>query len=133
PPAEASDGLLLLFRARQAALAATPRNGQPLNPVVLPGAALGQKGILVYLLAGTTQPGEMVFGIHHRVLVSEDGTRVVASTPLSKTALVVSDRNLPAGARPEGAYVTHLMTDWPLETHVLVSLMHHNRPIYVGT
>jgi len=133
PPAPASDGVQLLFRARQTALAGVPRNGQPLNPVVLPGEAIGQKGIVVYLLAGTTKQGELVFGLHHRVLVSEDGARVVAAMPLSKTALIVSDRDLPPGAKPEGAYVTHLVTDWPLETHVLVSLMHHNQPIYVAT
>ena len=29
--------------------------------------------------------------------------------------------------------MTQLVTDWPLETHVFVSLLHDRRPIYVGT
>jgi len=133
PPAPASEGTLVLFRARQAALAAVPRNGQPLNTVVLPSQTPGDKRLLVYILAGTTRPGELVFGIHYRVLVADHGTRVVSVTPLSKTALVIRDADLPPGAKPEAAFVTHIVTDWPLETHVLVSLMHRNRRILVGT
>ena len=29
--------------------------------------------------------------------------------------------------------VSHVVTDYPLETHVFVSLLHKNAPIYVAT
>jgi hypothetical protein len=40
-------------------------------------------------LAGTTEPKRVVFGRHYGILVSQDGTRVVRSEPLSKSALVM--------------------------------------------
>jgi hypothetical protein len=133
PPLPAAPEVVLMFHARQAAIAAMPSNGQPINPVVLPGGALGYNGILVYLLAGTKRPGELVFGIHYRALVSKDGSHVIAMMPLSRSALIVRDRDVPAGVTVEGNYVNHVVTDWPLETHVFVSLLHHRRPIFVGT
>jgi hypothetical protein len=133
PPREATPFVARLFHARQAAIDAMPRNGQPINPVVLPGESVGAKGIVVYLLAGTKNSGELVFGLHHRALVSEDGTRVLEMTPLAKTALVVRDRDLPAGATPLSSVVSHLVTDWPLETHVFVSLLNHKREVIVVT
>jgi hypothetical protein len=133
PPLPAAPEVVLMFHARQAAIAAMPSNGQPINPIVLPGGALGYNGILVYLLAGTNRPGEVVFGIHYRALVSKDGSHVIAMMPLSRSALIVRDRDVPAGVTVEGNYVNHVVTDWPLETHVFVSLLHHRRPIFVGT
>jgi hypothetical protein len=77
----------------------------------------------------------MVFGIHYRVLASEDGNTVKQVLPLSKSALVIPPpgENLPPDAVPVAAYVTQITTDWPLETHVFVSLLHKRHPIYVVT
>lgn len=36
------------------------------------------------------------------------------------------------GGTVEAMFVTHLVTDWPLETHVFVSLLTHKQ-VYVGT
>jgi len=120
-----------LFRARQAAMAAVPPGPRPYNPVVLPGEALGRPGtIAVYILAAEEVPGEMVFGVHYRALLSGDGTTVKQMLPLSKSALVIPP---PKHGAPEGALVTQLVTDWPIETHVFISLLHRRIPIYVGT
>jgi len=131
PPTPTSDDTQRMIRARRTALAAIGPIVQPQNPVILPGQAIGKDGILVYLLAGSTRNDVAVFGKHHRVLVSSDGETAVSVEPLSKTVLEV-----PLGSPPGAAvglpYVTHLVTAWPLETHVFVSLLHQT-PIYVGT
>ncbi len=133
-PMPMSDDLRRLIRARRTALAAIAPVAQSQNPVVLPGQAIGQDGILVYLLAGTTRRNVAVFGKHHRVLVSPDGEAAVRVEPLSRTVLEVP-LDVPPEAVPGGGggvFVTHLVTEHPLETHVFASLL-HRMPVYVGT
>ena len=136
PPKVMDELGVRMCRARQAAIDAIPHGRRPINPVVLPGGAVGRpEDIAVYLLAAEQIPGEMVFGIHHRVLVSGDGGTVKQVLPLSKSALVIPppEQNMPKDAVPVAAYVTQIVTDWPLETHVFVSLLHGRQPIYVIT
>ena len=49
----------------------------------------------------------MVFGIHHRVLVSEDGSTVQEALPLSRSALVIPppQQSIPRGAKPVATMV----------------------------
>jgi hypothetical protein len=125
-----------MFRARQTAMRAIPPRDRPWNPVVLPGAAIGRRdGILVYLLAAEQRAGEMVFGIHYRILVSEDGATIKHALPLSKSPIVIRppEEELPPGATPVAVAVSQIVTDWPLETHVFVSLLHKREPVYVVT
>jgi hypothetical protein len=127
PPAAPAPAILTLIRARRTALAALPPTTQPINPVVLPARpALGEDGILVYLLAGTKRAGVAVLGLHHRVLVSPDGERVLRFEPLSKGPLEAPLRSpsVPAGAKPVGLVTSHSVTDYPLETHVFESLLY---------
>lgn len=128
PPKESLPGVALLHRARQTALAAVPRGQRKLNPVIVPGEALGQPGkIIVYVLAAEQIVGEMVFGIHYRVTVSGDGSTVDGVHPLSKSELVVgppSSQGVPSGAKEVEVVVTHHLDDTPNETHVFVSLLH---------
>jgi hypothetical protein len=136
PPKLLDDIGVRMFRARETAIRGVPRGDRPWNPVILPGSAIGRDdGILVYLLAAEERAGEMVFGIHYRVLVSADGKTIKHALPLSKSALVIPPprERLPDGATPAGVVVTQIVTDWPLETHVFVSLLHDRAPIYVGT
>jgi len=51
--------------------------------------------------------------------------------PLSKTMLEQPTTG-PDGSETLGLMVNHILTDWPLETHVFVSLLMHV-PVYVGT
>ncbi len=55
--------------------------------------------------------------------------------PLSKSALVLPPpaENLPRGAVPAASFVTQIVTDWPSEIHVFVSLLHNRVPLYVVT
>lgn len=124
---EPNAGILNLFRARQTALKALQPFHQPINPVVLPAEAVGQKGVLVELLAGTNKPDIVVLGKHYRVIVSEDGRQVQQVMPLSKTMLELKKDN-----NTVALFVTHLVTDYPLETHVFASML-NNIDICVGT
>jgi len=129
-----SDDARRLIRARRSAFAAIGSAAQPQSLAILPGQAIGKDGILVYLLAGTTRRDVVVFGKHHRVLVSPDGETVISVEPLSNSAIEVP-LELPPEAIPEGGggvFVTHLVTESPLETHVFASLL-HRLPVFVGT
>jgi hypothetical protein len=130
PPKLASRGFVHMAKARQAAIAALPYP-QPINPLILPAELLGEKGMMVYLIAGTTKPDLAVFGRHYRVLIPEQGGPPSYVMPLSKSILELPTKS-PDGGDIEGLLVTHILTDWPLETHVFVSLLTHKR-VYVGT
>ena len=131
PPKRAPESFAHMARARQAAVAALGSNPQPINPLVLPAELLGEKGMMVYLIAGTTKPNVAVFGRHYRVLIPEAGGPPSYVMPLSKSILELPTK-APNGSTVEGLLVTHLLTDWPLETHVFVSLLTH-KTVYVGT
>ncbi len=126
PPRKLSGSELALFRSIRTAVESVPdRPNQPVNPVVLPGELLGEKGSAVYLLAATNKAGVVVFGKHYRVYVSDDGLKATRIEPLSKS--VIEIESPPArsdGAIPAGMYITHLLGDYPLETHVFTSLLH---------
>jgi hypothetical protein len=122
PPKPVGELELALFKARQSAIKAVPHITQPLNPVVLPADVIGESGFLVYLLASTTKPGVLVFGKHYRVLISADGREVKRFEPLSNSALEMPPPN--QGGQPVAAYVTHVLGEWPLETHVFINLLH---------
>ncbi|MCE5243162.1 MAG: hypothetical protein LLF99_08190 [Desulfobacteraceae bacterium] len=133
PPRKPADGELLLHRAIRRAVEAIPdRPDQPVTPVVLPGVVLGEDGLLVYLLAGSSRDNVAVFGKHYRVLVSLDGQRAVKVEPLSGDVLE-TELGAPQqdGTRPF-LYVTHLLGDYPLETHVFLNRLHRT-DLYVLT
>jgi len=130
PPAPPSGEERVLIRGRQAALAALEERIQPINPVVLPGSLIGEDGILVYLLA-STQENRAVFDKHYRVLVSADGRTVKRFEPLSKTAMELPMEPPEKGERV-GLFVSHLLSDSPIETHVFTSML-HRLPVVVDT
>lgn len=133
PPERPVEPLLALIRARTAALKAAGPFTQSINPVVLPAGGYGESGdIMVELLAGTKKANTVVLGKHFRVLVSPDGSRVKSVTPLSKGQLELAAESPKPGATLSGLYVTHIVTDYPLETHVFAS-MSSGFPLYVGT
>jgi hypothetical protein len=131
PPKPALSSFAWMAKARQAAIEALPATPQPLNPVILPAALLGETGAMVYLIAGTAKPNTAVFGQHFRVRFAEGSCTPSYVMPLSKTILEVPI-NPPNGGDAEALIVTHLVTEWPLETHVFVSLL-TRKPVYVGT
>ena len=119
-----------MFRARQTALAAlTSPCSERYNTVVLPSSPANEDRWLVYLLAATTRPGEIVVGGHFRVLVSTDGRSVREYEPLTKSCLTLPP---PSEQDAVAAVVSHVLTNTPIETHVFLSLS-HEKPLYVVT
>ena len=131
PPKDATPEFTALVTARQRAIAAMPRNGQPINPILVPGEANGEHGILVYLLAGTKKPNVAVFGKHYRALVPLDGPGVTYMMPLSQSVLELPVR-APGQVKTVGLFIKHVVTDYPLETHVFTGPL-HKTPLYVVT
>jgi len=133
PPGKPPESHLQMHRAVRTSIEAIPdRPNQSVNPVVMPGEVIGEPGILVYLLAGTNKDNVVVFGKHYRVLVSRDGQRAIRVEPLTKTALEIQSRPLEQeGSKPAGLFVSHVLGDYPLETHMFISLLHHT-DVYVA-
>lgn len=131
PPKPASAKFVELVHARQVAIEAWPKSTQPVNPVLIPGSARGENGVLVYLLAGTTQPNVAVLGQHFLALVPQGATSVSYMKPLSKSIIEIPTVT-PKGEKSAALVVTHLVTDYPLETHVFASML-ADVPIVVVT
>jgi hypothetical protein len=118
-------------RARQTAMAALPQIDRSKYRFEVVSNPSGP-GFLVYALAYSKDPDEVVLGIHYRIAVAEDGTKVQSIDPLSRSALVVSkSKGIPKGATPGPFWATSLITPTPLEIYVYLSLLHHT-PIFVG-
>ncbi len=130
PPAAPDARMEAFIRGRQLALALpSVAKDRRWNPVVLPAEVVGHKGLLVYLLQAPAER-ELVMGIHRRVLVSDDGRRVLADQPLSKSELRIP---LEAdGEKIAAAWSTHAQSDTPTEIHVMLSRQ-HDRPLFIAT
>ena len=86
---------------------------------------------LVYALAYSKNPDDVVLGIHYRVSVTHDAKKVKSVEPLSRSALIVKkSAGVPPGAAPVGVWGINLVSPTPLETHVYLSLLHHT-PIFL--
>jgi hypothetical protein len=120
-----------MFLARQTALSA-PRMpySEAYNTVVLPHKGK-EGGWAVYLLAATKEAGKVVVGGHVRVRVGDTGLEILDDQQLSKACLTL-DLPSPAAGKPVGLFVTHVLDDHPIETHVFLSLL-HGLPLYVIT
>jgi hypothetical protein len=121
------------FLARQTAIAAVPkRYTKQINAEVLDDPA--GKGFLVYVLSSTDEPNKMVVGGHYRVTVSADGKKAEVIDALSRSLLIlpVNPPDVPEGSKTVAAYMTHIVSATPVETHVFVSLL-HRQTFYVAT
>ena len=121
-----SEAALAQLRARHLAMEQVRDEcSERYNTIVLQRSP--DANFLVYALAATSDPDQIVIGGHYRVTISPDGRKVVKTDKLYSTCL-----NLPAkndnGAVP---YLTHLVSARPLETHAYMSLL-YQRPFYVG-
>ena len=122
---------LAQFKARELAL----RNlGRPCseryNVVIL--REPGSDRWLVWMLAASRMPNIIQVGGHYRFTISADGERVMSRDALSMSCFAIDRNQVPAGARAEWLWVTHVVSDMPVETHVFLSLLHHV-PFLIGT
>jgi hypothetical protein len=86
-----------------------------------------KSGYLVYALATSKDPDDVVFGIHYRVTISADGNKPERVEGLSRTRLVVNKSQTSVAV-----WANQLLGTKPLETHVYLSLL-HSTPLYIRT
>jgi hypothetical protein len=124
PPRELHGAALTMFLARQAAFAAMPSAcSERYNTIVLPGKIVKRDGWLVYLLAATTEQGQVLVGGHFRADVSAEGRTVRSIEPLANTCLTLD--LMDTDSEPVAAlFMTQVLTDTPIETHVFLNLLH---------
>ena len=128
---EASSEEMAMFKARQLALQNIPRRcSRRYNAVVV--SDVDGDGYLVYTLAATTDPNLILLGGHYRFTISQDASTIEKIDALFKSCMAMDKRKIPNDAKSAGMYITHLVSDTPVETHVFLSLL-HKLPIYVGT
>ncbi|MGY2732510.1 hypothetical protein [Sphingomonas sp. UYP23] len=134
-PVALSANQAILARARDVASARAveraykPCTPFPFNTVVLPSRNGGP--IAVYLLSAMPDAATYPMGGNYRVIMASDGT-VVASRPYSVSCLNVPVPKLPAGAKPVGIVVNHLLDPVPTEIHVFASYS-LRMPVFVAT
>ena len=139
-------GMLPMIKARQNAINAVSNElVQRPNPVVL-GLA---NGIVVYLLSGTTRPNLAILGKHYRMEFSADGEELRSTLMMSERVngfttdegvknltqiepLTQDALEMPYNNKTMVLTVTHVVTEYPLESHVFANLL-YGVPIYVVT
>ena len=120
-----------MFLSRQVALSALRSAcSDAYNTIVLPYEG-PEATWAVYLLAATQDAGKVIVGGHVRVLVRDDGLDVVDYQQLSKACLTLDKPSGETG-EPVAFVVTHFLDDYPIETHVFLSLFHELK-FYVMT
>lgn len=95
-----------------------PCTPSPFNTVVVPSRRGGP--VSVYLLSAQQEARTYPMGGHYAVVVAPDGT-VVASRPYSVSCLNLTVPKLPAGAKPAGFMINHILDPAPTEIHVFAS------------
>ena len=109
-------------RAKRAGMAALPQvEKQGYRFVVLNDPE--RKGYLVYALATSRNPSDVVVGLHYRVSVSA-AAKVERVDPLARSGLIIPANAVPAGSRAVGFYCTCMVSNQPVETLVYLTLAH---------
>lgn len=135
-----------MIKARQSAINSVSKElvQQP-NPIVLKLA----NGIIVYLLSGTTKPNLAILGKHYRLEFSPDGEELKSTLMMSERVngfttdegvenlkqiepLAEDALEMPYNDKTMVLTVTHIVTEYPLESHVFANLL-YGVPIYVVT
>ncbi len=117
-------------RAKRAAVAALPELEKQGYRFVVLNDPEG-KGYLVYALATSRNPSDVVVGLHYRVSVSESA-KVERVDPLARSELVIPANAVPPGTRAVGFHCTCLVSTQPVETLVYLTLL-HRKQCAVGT
>ena len=123
----------ILYRARQQGIQSISEMCSPgYNTVVLPDP--DGDGFLVYALAGTTNSNVIPIGGHYRFTVSSDGSHVEQTDRLSASCFTLPKRSpdLSEGCELAAYYMTHVVSDTPVETHVFLQLQ-LGKPFFVLT
>lgn len=118
---------------RQAAEDLASRCDGRYNTLAVPDPEGG--GIVVYGIAASADPAKVMVGGHVRFRFSADGRTLRAAEPLSTSCAVTTREELGKAAASdgrEGLAIRNVLSDTPLESHVLLSLL-YDLPLYVVT
>lgn len=117
PPQPLGEALLAQYNvrmlAREAKIAACSK---AYNVIVLPADEGSEGAWHAYLVAATTDSSLLLFGGHHRLTVSRDGTKVEDQRAYTRACL-----NLKREPGMKFAVVSHLLDPHPTEIHVFLS------------
>ena len=91
---------------------------RPYNVAVLPDET-GDMFVYVYL--AQTKPNVYPYGADVRYRISADGTTILEKRPLHKSVIEIPPAS-PSEGTPAGGYHTHILTDLPEDTDVLLVL-----------
>lgn len=131
PSSDLSPDEIARWTARQTAIAnMNPlRCGPSMNSVVARDP--DSDAWMVWLLTATTETGVIPVGGHQRFRISADGRTVLSRESLSAGCLNI--QTPPEAVQDDTAmvFVTHLVSDSPVETHVFLSIQNQT-PIAVG-
>ena len=130
PDVAIPESQLAQYRARTTALGNLGRlrcSARP-NTVVLNDP--DSDNWLVWVLTPIEADNTVPFGGHYRFTLSPDGRRVISRDMLSNSCASVPIASS-SGERPAGLFMTHIVSDTPVETHVFLSLQ-HDLPIFIG-
>ncbi len=92
-------------------------------------------GVVIYGIAASADPAKVMIGGHVRFRFSADGRSLRAVEPLSTSCAVTTREALGKAAASdgrEGQAIRNVLSDTPLESHVLLSLL-YDVPLYVVT
>lgn len=102
---------------------------RPYNVAVLPAK---DEGMYVYLYPAQVKEGIYPLGADVRYLISADGSKITEKRQMHKT--IIENRPASAGVKEVGGYHTHVLSDVPEDTDVLLVLTRQPRmPEFVGT
>ena len=119
------------LRARQLAADSIEKPCSPIyNTLAVPDPASPERW-LVWVMATAIEPGAVAIGGHTRFTIAPDGSSILSRDALSLGCIVITPQPPPPGSNPAAAYVTHLISPTPVETHVFVSLL-YDLPLLVG-
>lgn len=119
--APVTDSEVAMFTARQTAIQKVSKRCRAgYNTATI--ADPEKPGWIVWLLAPMPSAQAYAIGGHFRVSVTADGREATAVDELSNSCFVMDNANVPKGAKPAMAVVTHMVSPTPVETHVFAQL-----------
>ena len=119
PPREDGGFFYLAAKAVEACRRTFQGENRPYNFAVLT-AESGQ--MYVYIYPAQTKVGIYPLGGDVRYLISPDGSTIIEKRQLHKSILENDPSRIPPGAKAEGGYHTHVLSDVPEDTDVFYVL-----------
>ncbi len=131
PPKAEGGYFCLAAKAIRTARRAFHGQNRPYEADVLPA---GSNRFYVYVYPAQTTAGVYVYGGDVRYLISPDGATIIESRQMHKSIMESRPSQVPRGAKFEGGVHSHVLSDVPEDTDVLLVLTRKpSSPETIGT